>query len=66
MMSPHVAQRGSADAQLASGPQRGRQRRAAVAEIFAVGDDRRVCLLLQIAQRGLYIGKGRGLAVGPG
>ena len=60
------AQRGQADAQLARGPQRGRQRRAAVAEIFAVGDDRRVCLLLQIAQRGLHIGKGRGLAVGPG
>ncbi|WP_370842279.1 hypothetical protein [Gemmiger formicilis] len=39
---------------------------AAVAEIFAVGDDRRVCLLLQIAQRSLHIGKGRGLAVGPG
>ena len=62
----HVAQRGQADAQLARGPQRGRQRRAAVAEIFAVGDDRRVCLLLQIAQRGLHIGKGRGLAVGLG
>ena len=62
----HVAQRGQADAQLARGPQRGRQRRTAVAEIFAVGDDRRVCLLLQIAQRSLHIGKGRGLAVGPG
>lgn len=62
----HVAQRGQADAQLARGPQRGRQRRAAVAEILAVGDDRRVCLLLQIAQRSLHIGKGRGLAVGPG
>ena len=62
----HVAQRGQADAQLARGPQRDRQRRAAVAEIFAVGDDRRVGLLLQVPQHGLHIGKGRGLSVGPG